>query len=197
MDDIVRQFKGVSDGLMRKVVGSPLEENDHAPARHLSWSVHDINTHLSKEIATESMNSSISDTEDIDKLGESTQGEGRLDSAANGWHSDNELDSKYFPPRVVRRLGEPENLPSGMENDFKSKSEVRGSIDLQHADPSTTLVQNPTGMPPEVHHKWPFSLPCIIYSFTGCHPSIRLCPLAYVCSLAEIFHDGTRCLSCS
>lgn len=153
MDDIVRQFKGVSDGLMRKVVGSPLEESDNAPARHMSWSVHDINTQLTKGIATESMNSSISDNEDVDKLGESTQGEGRLDSAANGWHSDNELDSKYFPPRVVRRLGEPENFPSDMENDSKAKSEVRGSPDSQHADLSTSLVQNPTGMPPEVQHK--------------------------------------------
>ncbi|ESQ50949.1 hypothetical protein EUTSA_v10022527mg [Eutrema salsugineum] len=149
MDDIVRQFKGVSGGLMRKVVGSPLEENDLAPSRHLSWSVHDINTHLSKEVATESTHSSISDTEDIEKLGESIQGEGGLVSEANGWHSDNELDSKYFPPRVVRRLGEPENSPPETENEFKAKSEVRGFSDSQHADPSTSLVQNPTGMPPE------------------------------------------------
>ncbi|KAL1200869.1 hypothetical protein V5N11_034602 [Cardamine amara subsp. amara] len=148
MDDIVRQFKGVSDGLMRKVVGSPLEENDNAPARHLSWSVNEISSQLSKEIATESMNSSFSDTEDMDKLGESTHGEGRFDSEANGWHSDNELDSKSFPPRVVRRLGEPENFPSEKENNFKAKSEVRSS-DLQHTDLSTALVHIPTVMPPE------------------------------------------------
>jgi sorting nexin-13 len=151
MDDIVRQFKGVSDGLMRKVVGSPLDEHDHAPTRHLSWSVNEISTQLSRESATESMHSSISDTEDIDKLGENTQGEGRFDSEANGWHSDNELDSKYVPPRVVRRLGEPESSPSEKENDFKAKSQVRGSTDFQHADPLTALVQNPHGIP-EVHH---------------------------------------------
>ncbi|CAH8350034.1 unnamed protein product [Eruca vesicaria subsp. sativa] len=149
MDDIVRQFKGVSGGLMRKVVGSPLEENDEAPARHLSWSVHDINTQLAKETATESMHSSISDNEDVDKLGENSQGEGRLVSEANGWHSDNELDSKYFPPRVVRRLGVPENMTSDKENDYKAKSEVRGFSDSQHADPSTSVAQSPTGMPPE------------------------------------------------
>ncbi|EOA29790.1 hypothetical protein CARUB_v10012885mg [Capsella rubella] len=147
MDDIVRQFKGVSGGLMRKVVGSPLEENDHAPARHLSWSVNELNTQLSKESATESIHSSFSDTEDIDKLEENTQEEGRFDSEANGWHSDNELNSKHFPPRVVRRLGEPE--PSEKEIDFRAKSEVRGSTDMQHPDPLTTLVPNPTGMPPE------------------------------------------------
>lgn len=147
----MRQFKGVSDGLIRKVVGSPLEENDHAPARHLSWSVNEISTQLSRESATESMHSSISDTEDIDKLGENTQVEGRFDSEANGWHSDNELESKYFPPRVVRRLKEPENSPSEKENDFKAKSEVRGSSDLQHADPLTALAHNPTAIP-EVHH---------------------------------------------
>ncbi|XP_010467336.1 PREDICTED: uncharacterized protein LOC104747406 isoform X1 [Camelina sativa] len=149
MDDIVRQFKGVSDGLMRKVVGSPLEENDHAPARHLSWSVNELSTQLSKESATESLHSSISDTEDIDKLEENTQGEDIFDSEANGWHSDNELNSKSFPPRVVRRLGEPGNFPSAKGSDFKAKSEVRGSTDLQHVDPLTALVHNPTAMPPE------------------------------------------------
>lgn len=147
MDDIVRQFKGVSGGLMRKVVGSPLEENDEAPARHLSWSVHDISTHLAKETATESMHSSISDNEDVDKFGENTQGEGRLVSEANGWHSDNELDSKNFPPRVVRRLGEPENMPLDKENDYKAKSEVRGFSDSQHADPFTSVAHSPTGVP--------------------------------------------------
>ncbi|EOA29799.1 hypothetical protein CARUB_v10012892mg [Capsella rubella] len=136
MDDIVRQFKGVSGGLMRKVVGSPLEENDHAPARHLSWSINELSTQLSKESASESMHSSISDTDDIEKLGDNTQGEGRFDSEANGWHSDNELNSKHFPP-------------SEKENDFRAKSEVRGSTDLQHPNPLTTLVPNPTGMPPE------------------------------------------------
>lgn len=157
MDDIVRQFKGVSGGLMRKVVGSPLEETDQAPARHLSWSVHDMNTHLAKETATESMHSSISDNEDIDKLGENTQGEGSLVSEANGWHSDNELDSKYFQPRVVRRLGEPEKMPLDKENDYKAKSEVRGFSDSQHADPSTSVAPSPTGVP-EVHHKCSFSV---------------------------------------
>ncbi|KAL0802626.1 hypothetical protein Bca101_057802 [Brassica carinata] len=147
MDDIVRQFKGVSGGLMRKVVGSPLEENDEAPARHLSWSVHDISTHLAKETATESMHSSISDNEDVDKFGENTQGEGRLVSEANGWHSDNELDSKYFPPRVVRRLGEPENMSLDKVNDYKAKSEVKGFSDSQNADPSTSVAHSPTGVP--------------------------------------------------
>uniref|UniRef100_M4CBD7 PXA domain-containing protein n=2 Tax=Brassica campestris TaxID=3711 RepID=M4CBD7_BRACM len=86
---------------------------------------------------------SISYNEDIELLEESTQGEDEIVSEANGWHSDNELDSKYVPPRVVRRLGEPENPPSEMENDLKELS------DSQHADPSTSLVHNPTDMPPE------------------------------------------------
>ncbi|KAG5405736.1 hypothetical protein IGI04_011855 [Brassica rapa subsp. trilocularis] len=86
---------------------------------------------------------SISYNEDIELLEESTQGEDEIVSEANGWHSDNELDSKYVPPRVVRRLGEPENPPSEMENDLKELS------DSQHADPSTSLVHNLTDMPPE------------------------------------------------
>ncbi|XP_056842630.1 uncharacterized protein LOC108858932 isoform X2 [Raphanus sativus] len=75
----------------------------------------------------------ISYNEDIELLEESTQGEDDIVSEANGWHSDNELDSKHVPPRVVRYLGEPE----------------KGLSDSQHADPSTSLVHIPANMPPE------------------------------------------------
>ncbi|KAL0717153.1 hypothetical protein Bca4012_066475 [Brassica carinata] len=102
------------------------------------------------ETASESMHISISYV-DIELLEESsTQGEDEIVSEANGWYSDNELDSKYVPPGVVRRLGEPENPPSKMETDLKEKSEVKGLSDLQHTDPSTSLVHNPTDMP----HEW-------------------------------------------
>ncbi|XP_010548043.1 PREDICTED: uncharacterized protein LOC104819594 isoform X2 [Tarenaya hassleriana] len=149
MDDIVRQFKGVSDGLMRKVVGSQLEESASVPARHLSLSVHDLSSHLPRQITSESVNST-SDTDDVDKLGDSTHAESRFDLGANGWHSDNEVNSKNFPPRVVRRLGGPEKKSrSEKENDFEVKAEQRGSLDLQLADPLTALIHNPTGMPPE------------------------------------------------
>ena len=40
MDDIVRQFKGVSDGFTRKAVGSSSSPNDASPSfsgRNLSW----------------------------------------------------------------------------------------------------------------------------------------------------------------
>ncbi|XP_010530868.1 PREDICTED: uncharacterized protein LOC104807343 [Tarenaya hassleriana] len=145
MDDIVRQFKGVSDGLMQKVVGPPLEENDHVPARHLSLSVQDLSTHIPRKVTSESLNST-SDTDDVDKNGDSTHVEGRFDS---GGPSDNELNSKNFPPGVVRHLGGPEKSLSEKENDCEVKAEQGDSLDLQLADPLTALIHNPTGMPPE------------------------------------------------
>ncbi|CAI9755418.1 unnamed protein product [Fraxinus pennsylvanica] len=45
VDDIVRQFKGVSDSLMRKVVGSPSSTYEPAslvPSRTFSWNAYDI-----------------------------------------------------------------------------------------------------------------------------------------------------------
>ncbi|XP_057497170.1 uncharacterized protein LOC130781836 isoform X1 [Actinidia eriantha] len=104
VDDIVRQFKGVSDGLMQKVVGSSsFQEGSLAiPSRNLSWNPDDISKHLSWRSTTESANSG-SDIEEGDKDGTRGHEEVGCSVQANGWHSDNELNSKGFPPRVIKR----------------------------------------------------------------------------------------------
>ncbi|KAA8536155.1 hypothetical protein F0562_028633 [Nyssa sinensis] len=103
VDDIVRQFKGVSDGFMRKVVGSsssPYEASPSISGRNLSWNAGQINNHISWHNSMESAKS-FSDNEEGDKVG--TREEVGSSAQANGWHSDNELNSKGFPPRVVKR----------------------------------------------------------------------------------------------
>ncbi|KAI7726547.1 hypothetical protein M8C21_032098, partial [Ambrosia artemisiifolia] len=94
VDDIVRQFKGVSDGLMRKVVGPTFSFEpvvSSAATRSLTWKPDELSNSISfpRPTTSESANS-LSDSE----MGSS--------SKANGWHSDNELNSKGFPPRVVK-----------------------------------------------------------------------------------------------
>ncbi|XP_058190319.1 uncharacterized protein LOC131307690 isoform X2 [Rhododendron vialii] len=105
MDDIVRQFNGASDGLVQKVVGSstrPHEISPAIPTRILSWNADEISKHLSWQNTAESAQS-ISDNEEGDKDGIRGHEEVVPSVLDYGWHSDTELNSKGFPPRVIKR----------------------------------------------------------------------------------------------
>ncbi|TQE01944.1 hypothetical protein C1H46_012442 [Malus baccata] len=116
VDDIVRQFKGVSDGLMRKVVGSPMSEASSLfPGWNLSGNADETGVLAFRQNTAESTNS-FSDNE-----------EGTLE---NGWHSDNELNYKGYPPRVVR------TRTLGLEK----KADLVGK---------GGFLEDPIGMPPE------------------------------------------------
>ncbi|RVW49733.1 hypothetical protein CK203_070054 [Vitis vinifera] len=144
VDDIVRQVKGVSDGLMRKVVGSSSSPNDASPisGMNLSWHADEALRH--DMMKTES---SFSEYEEGDKDG--THGHEEVESSAQalGWHSDNELNSKGFPPRVIKRGNEPKSLDSGEKHGSEMKSEWidQAANFLLTSDPLVDLV----GMPPE------------------------------------------------
>ncbi|XP_038706536.1 uncharacterized protein LOC120002048 isoform X2 [Tripterygium wilfordii] len=141
VDDIVRQFKGVSDGLMHKVVGtSPLsvEASSSISSRHVSLNSDEMNKYILRQNMSGTANSS-SDNEANDK-------EVRSSPQGNGWHSDNELKSKSFPPRVVT-CGE-ESKNSVLENihDVRVKSEC-GPLTNLHV--TSCDMDDPVGMPPE------------------------------------------------
>ncbi|XP_071930858.1 uncharacterized protein [Coffea arabica] len=152
VDDIVRQFRGVSDGLMKKVVGSPSSSFDlssSVPSRHVSWNADDINKMSLMQSASESVNS-FSDNEEVDKDGQ-VRSEVESSTQANGWHSDNELNSKGFPPRVVKRDGDFGNLDSVVKHD----TELSNSLSLGKApDLSLALTSNQSGDPAEVPPEW-------------------------------------------
>lgn len=152
VDDIVRQFRGVSDGLMKKVVGSPSSSFDlssSVPSRHVSWNADDINKMSLMQSASESVNS-FSDNEEVDKDG-AVREETESSTQANGWHSDNELNSKEFPPRVVKRDGDFGNLDSEVKHD----TELSNSLSLGKVpDLSLALTSNQLGDPAEVPPEW-------------------------------------------
>lgn len=105
MDDIVRQFKGVSDGLMRKVVGSPSptdETMSSVSSRNISWNAEEISKHISRQDTAETANS-LSDNDEGYKYKNHEPEDVGSSAQASGWHSDNELNSKNFPPRVVKQ----------------------------------------------------------------------------------------------
>ncbi|KAI8015385.1 Sorting nexin-16 [Camellia lanceoleosa] len=144
MDDIMRQFKGVSGGLMRKVVGSsslPYEEGS------LSWNADEISNHLSWQNTTESAKS-LSDNEDGDKDG--TRGHEEVGSSvqASGWHSDNELNSKGFPPRVVKRSERFRSLDYEKKHGSEAES-LSVSLGGYPAIGFPITSDNPVGMPLE------------------------------------------------
>ncbi|CAH9148270.1 unnamed protein product [Cuscuta epithymum] len=120
MDDIVRQFKGVSDGLVRKVSGSSSSYEPVASGlagiSH-SWSGDEIGGKLAiMQSTSESANSYCSDNDDGDKDDSETKVGMELSPLVNGWHSDNELmNPKKFPTRVVKHDDEEFNgsLSSG------------------------------------------------------------------------------------
>ncbi|GFQ03848.1 sorting nexin-16 [Phtheirospermum japonicum] len=149
MDDIVRQFKGVSDGLMWKVGVSPSSSFDQTSSvtnKTLSWNADDINKLALRQSTAESLNS-LSDNDDGDK--DVTYGEQEVEAVtqASSWHSDYESNSK----RLVKRDEDVNNLDSEEMRNSRLKSELNSVS--RFSEPSLALSyvsqEDPTGVPPE------------------------------------------------
>ncbi|OVA15447.1 Phox homologous domain [Macleaya cordata] len=133
MDDILRQVKGVSDGLMRKVVGpssSLHAASSSVSGSNLSWNGDEMDKHGSNYNKLET-SQSLSDNEEGDMGGSHGHEEIVSGAQVNGWHSDNELNSKGFPPRVIKRDEEASGYPA-------ATSLI-----------TSGLVDDPIGVPPE------------------------------------------------
>ncbi|TMW89756.1 hypothetical protein EJD97_016698 [Solanum chilense] len=154
VDDIVRQFKGVSDGLMRKVVGSPssssYEPTTSTSDRNLSWNVEEIHKLALTQSNSESVNS-FSDNDDGDKDGSHGHEEVGPSSEDNGWHSDNELNSKGFPPRVVKHDEEIVNSVADLKNGsgLQRKSVSSGGFSETSLAVVPSQQEDLVGVPPE------------------------------------------------
>ncbi|KAG6651830.1 uncharacterized protein LOC122313242 isoform X1 [Carya illinoinensis] len=149
VDDIVRQFRGVSDGLVRKVVGpSPSNEASSATIRNLPWNVDEINRHIASHYSVETT-SSFSDNDEGHKDENDCREE--VNSVnASGWHSDNEVNSKSFPPRVIKHSKEPMNSSSEKRHDLMVKSGIRGGgFPVRSLPLISDQLEDPVGMPPE------------------------------------------------
>ncbi|KAL3580572.1 hypothetical protein D5086_018407 [Populus alba] len=153
VDDIVRQFKGVSDGFMRKVVGStsPFDETDSSIySRNLPWHSDDVNKHVLRQDTLEPVNSFYDTEESYIQENQEQKGVGST-AQANGWHSDNELNAKSFPPRVIKQGDESQTL--GLEKkhvlEEKSKRINHGGFSVENSAVVSSHMDDPVGMPPE------------------------------------------------
>ncbi|XP_038992404.1 uncharacterized protein LOC120115869 isoform X2 [Hibiscus syriacus] len=150
MDDIVRQFRGVSDGLMRKVVGSssfPSEASSSVADRTLPWSSDEMAKEISRQNNLETMNS-LSDNEVGEKDGSHVLDD-RSGLQGHGWHSDDGLNSKRLQPQVIKH-GERSNSASEKQG-FGVKPELLGQGGFPGVKFSaiSSHLEDPVGMPPE------------------------------------------------
>ncbi|KAL3651787.1 hypothetical protein CASFOL_004789 [Castilleja foliolosa] len=101
MDDIARQFKGVSGGLKRMVSGSSNEPTSSVTSRNVSWNADDINKLAMWQSTSISLKSS-SDNEEGDKDVKHGQHEQEYSAHPNGWHSEDPtgVPPEWTPPNL-------------------------------------------------------------------------------------------------
>ncbi|KAL6546067.1 hypothetical protein OROGR_009941 [Orobanche gracilis] len=182
VDDIVRQFKGVSDGFMWKVGVAPSSSSEQTSSvtnKHLSWNADDINKLAMRQTNSESVNS-FSDNDDADK--DVSHGE-QLESVtqASGCYSEYESNSKGFPQRVVKCDEDVNNL------DFEEMCSLRLKSVLTSVGryPEHSLAfsyvpqEDPTGVPPEsiwgIILIFADLLPRLSYIFGNASPNSNCC----------------------
>lgn len=151
VDDVVRQFKGVSDGLRPKVVvpSPPNEASSSTFVQNLSGNANVINRHVSFYNTVGTSNSSHDNYE-----GHKDENDGQEEvnhANANGSHSDNELNSKSFPPQTIEQAKEPINFSSGKRHDLAAKHGThRGGFPAASLPLISDHLEDPVGMPHEV-----------------------------------------------
>ncbi|XP_011005676.1 PREDICTED: uncharacterized protein LOC105111894 isoform X2 [Populus euphratica] len=153
VDDIVRQFKDVSDGFMRKVVGStsPFDEtNSSIYNRNLSWHLDDVNKLVSRQDTLETANS-YSETEECHNQGSHDQKGVGSTAEASGCHSVNELNAKGFPPLVFKQDEESQALGLEKKPVLEEKSERinHGVFSVANSAVASSHMNDAVGMPPE------------------------------------------------
>ncbi|KAK7348969.1 hypothetical protein VNO80_23770 [Phaseolus coccineus] len=145
VDDIVRQFKGVSDGLIRKVVGSssPTTSTNH----NMSWNMDEVDKSVPRQTTAECVLSS--DNEDGEK--EANFGHENIDKEAqdNGWNSDNELSSKEDSQLLINHDNESTNLDIDRKHDVPMEAKVGKDVPATNFNPVPDNMEDPVGVPPE------------------------------------------------
>ncbi|KAL8541297.1 hypothetical protein ACS0TY_002520 [Phlomoides rotata] len=153
MDDIVRQFKGVSDGLIGKVAGSPLstiEPASSVTSRNLSWNADDISRLAFRPSTSESINS-FSDNDEGGRDVNHVELDTEAAAPANGWHSDHESKSKRSQQKVVQCDEDVGTLDSEEIHSARLKSELNPMTRYLESNLAMTSVpqEDITGVPPE------------------------------------------------
>ncbi|KAK7362692.1 hypothetical protein VNO77_04812 [Canavalia gladiata] len=150
VDDIVRQFKGVSDGLMRKVVGSSSlisEGSSTSTTWNLSWNADEIDK-TTMQGTTESALSS--DNEEGEKNSNfDHENIDREVSQNSSWHSDNALISKDYSSPMNNHGEESSNLDFDRKHDMVVEARVGNDVPATNFILIHDNLEDLVGVPPE------------------------------------------------
>lgn len=147
MDDIVRQFRGVSNGLRQKVSSSSsslpntVSPSTSEKSMSLTWN-EDENSKHSLENSNVGMSHSLSDDEVNEDEGSAVSN--------SGWHSDNELNSKGLPPRILKHNDRAKSVGSQESESLGKLEEVFLDHSYMSKPPGTSApLGDPETVPPE------------------------------------------------
>ncbi|XP_050364407.1 uncharacterized protein LOC126783064 [Argentina anserina] len=144
VDDIVRQFKGVSDGLMRAVAGPSIYEGSASvPGLNLTWNAEGTSEAVTRQSTGETLNS-FSDDEPAEKDESCSPVEVKFNVQDSEWHSDNELDFKGHPRQIKhsRGLDKKDTVVVKFGDGNYIYPGGNGPV-------TSNLLEDPIGMPPE------------------------------------------------
>ncbi|KAG5076163.1 hypothetical protein JHK82_054858 [Glycine max] len=141
VDDIVRQFKGVSDGFIQKVVGSSspsTEGSSTSTSRNMSWNVDEMDKSISRQNTLECVLSS-----------DNEEGDENIDKEVaedNEWNSDNELSSKDYSQHLINHGSESSNLDLDRKHDATVEAKVGKDVPATNFN---LVPDNLEDVPPE------------------------------------------------
>ncbi|TKY69160.1 Sorting nexin-16 [Spatholobus suberectus] len=152
VDDIVRQFKGVSDGLIQKVVGSSsptIEGSSTSTSWNMSWNVDEMDKSVSRK------NTAVCVLRSDNEVGEKQVdfGHENIDKEVaedNEWHSGNELSSKDYSQLLINHGNESSNLNLDRKHDAAMEAKVGKDVPATNFNLVPDNLEDPVGVPPEV-----------------------------------------------
>ncbi|MED6192844.1 hypothetical protein PIB30_013733 [Stylosanthes scabra] len=146
VDDIMRQFKGVSSGFMQKVVGSSCLPADTCASWNSSpsWNTNVENdSGITRQISAESAASS--DNEEGDK---ETNFDGEIAEDIR-WRSDNDSSSKGCSPQVIHHSKESNILDPDRKNDSTMESRIGKDLPPTNMTLAHDNLEDRVRVPPE------------------------------------------------
>lgn len=146
VEDIVRQFKGISDGFVRKVSGTSFSTNESSsPSPQNSvWNSDELDKTIPRQNTGETLSTSEHEETENSRSFVS-QSIDREEDQSNGLDSDNELNSKGSPAHRVDEFG---NLDVDRKHDLVLEARVSKEA------PTTSfsiIPDNLEDVPPEVY----------------------------------------------
>ncbi|CAK8571207.1 unnamed protein product [Lathyrus sativus] len=147
VDDIVRQFKGVSDDLKRKVVttSSPTVEGS---STSFTLNMDEMESSIPRKSGVDSV--LCSDNEEGEK--ELNHGRENIDREVgedSAWHSDNELSSKDNSQGVTNHGNGPGNMDLDRKHDVVNEAKVGKDVPTTNGNLVHDNPDDPIGVPPE------------------------------------------------